>query len=93
MTVNPSTVRVDMICENTTTISNGAEKVHQAILLADKSKNDGMFYDADPSGGLGIQFKMNRESLFKAGKKYYVCLLYTSPSPRDGLLSRMPSSA
>src|SRR5665647_434201 len=25
----------------------------------------------------------------KAGK---ICLLYTSPSPRDGLLSRMPSS-
>ena len=23
----------------------------------------------------------------------YCCLLYTSPSPRDGLLSRMPSSA
>ena len=23
----------------------------------------------------------------------YTCLLYTSPSPRDGLLSRMPSSA
>ena len=23
----------------------------------------------------------------------YGCLLYTSPSPRDGLLSRMPSSA
>ena len=22
-----------------------------------------------------------------------ICLLYTSPSPRDGLLSRMPSSA
>src|SRR5680860_1001056 len=26
---------------------------------------------------------------FRAG----TCLLYTSPSPRDGLLSRMPSSA
>ena len=25
--------------------------------------------------------------------KTYTCLLYTSPSPRDGLLSRMPSSA
>ena len=25
--------------------------------------------------------------------QYYACLLYTSPSPRDGLLSRMPSSA
>ena len=24
---------------------------------------------------------------------YLYCLLYTSPSPRDGLLSRMPSSA
>ena len=31
-----------------------------------------------------------------AGKITFVswgCLLYTSPSPRDGLLSRMPSSA
>ena len=25
--------------------------------------------------------------------KSMACLLYTSPSPRDGLLSRMPSSA
>ena len=24
---------------------------------------------------------------------FHTCLLYTSPSPRDGLLSRMPSSA
>ena len=28
-----------------------------------------------------------------AGSPSYFCLLYTSPSPRDGLLSRMPSSA
>ena len=27
------------------------------------------------------------------GDQYQACLLYTSPSPRDGLLSRMPSSA
>mgnify|MGYP003303730670 CR=1 FL=1 len=26
-------------------------------------------------------------------RQYLSCLLYTSPSPRDGLLSRMPSSA
>mgnify|MGYP003318932036 CR=1 FL=1 len=26
-------------------------------------------------------------------EEFEVCLLYTSPSPRDGLLSRMPSSA
>ena len=49
-----------------------------------------------------------REAHFSTSKKYlfltasgnvlypklvYRCLLYTSPSPRDGLLSRMPSSA
>ena len=27
------------------------------------------------------------------GPGYYTCLLYTSPSPRDATLSRMPSSA
>ena len=31
---------------------------------------------------------------FRLGNyRVYFCLLYTSPSPRDGLLSRMPSSA
>src|SRR5665647_3573953 len=30
--------------------------------------------------------------VYNAGIKVYPCLLYTSPSPRDGLLSRMPSS-
>ena len=35
-------------------------------------------------------------TLFKLDNIYIellACLLYTSPSPRDGLLSRMPSSA
>ena len=30
---------------------------------------------------------------FAKALKATICLLYTSPSPRDGLLSRMPSSA
>ena len=30
---------------------------------------------------------------FIVGMIWNDCLLYTSPSPRDGLLSRMPSSA
>ena len=30
---------------------------------------------------------------FKVNEMSSICLLYTSPSPRDGLLSRMPSSA
>ena len=36
---------------------------------------------------LSAVMKYNRHNQSKA------CLLYTSPSPRDGLLSRMPSSA
>ena len=32
-------------------------------------------------------------ALKTADAGYLTCLLYTSPSPRDGLLSRMPSSA
>ena len=34
----------------------------------------------------GLDSLVNRE-------KRYICLLYTSPSPRDATLSRMPSSA
>eukprot|EP01016_Furgasonia_blochmanni_P015457 TRINITY_DN18440_c0_g1_i1.p3 TRINITY_DN18440_c0_g1~~TRINITY_DN18440_c0_g1_i1.p3 ORF type:complete len:121 (-),score=44.90 TRINITY_DN18440_c0_g1_i1:7-327(-) len=33
------------------------------------------------------------KDLFEDLKRHKACLLYTSPSPRDGLLSRMPSSA
>ena len=33
------------------------------------------------------------ERVHKAGGQVYICLLYTSPSPRDATLSRMPSSA
>ena len=58
----------------------------------------GISFDTDPAGfiktaldvatdaGLGIDLHVD-ETLDPA------CLLYTSPSPRDGLLSRMPSSA
>ena len=39
--------------------------------------------------------KCGRSKQKKDAKRKYpkCCLLYTSPSPRDGLLSRMPSSA
>ena len=38
---------------------------------------------------------MTEDRMFRAGQLHstYTCLLYTSPSPRDGLLARMPSSA
>ena len=41
-------------------------------------------------------FLLEEDSCFKISfftPTSEICLLYTSPSPRDGLLSRMPSSA
>ena len=40
---------------------------------------------------LAEQTAVDEEKYEKA--QLMLCLLYTSPSPRDGLLSRMPSSA
>ena len=37
--------------------------------------------------------RAHRRAKHPDGQKLTPCLLYTSPSPRDGLLSRMPSSA
>ena len=40
-----------------------------------------------------VLLHIHKECLKKHPELYISCLLYTSPSPRDGLLSRMPSSA
>ena len=40
----------------------------------------------------GVAF-MGMGLTMASARQLNVCLLYTSPSPRDGLLSRMPSSA
>ena len=37
--------------------------------------------------------RLGLDVLIEDGAGINSCLLYTSPSPRDGLLSRMPSSA
>ena len=44
-------------------------------------------------GGMELNYKTRPKSMKKLQVASAVCLLYTSPSPRDGLLSRMPSSA
>ena len=40
-----------------------------------------------------MQIKQIMQDYFSKAAPKKDCLLYTSPSPRDGLLSRMPSSA
>ena len=48
---------------------------------------------ANPKRQAIVGFKSMYYRTIAAGDSYNDCLLYTSPSPRDGLLSRMPSSA
>ena len=52
----------------------------------DGYKSNQYFMDGDAITG-------NGDLLYMQVAYDEVCLLYTSPSPRDGLLSRMPSSA
>ena len=42
---------------------------------------------------LGVWHVEDEDQLLEHISNTTGCLLYTSPSPRDGLLSRMPSSA
>ena len=52
--------------------------------------NNGPKLSIDFKGGTLIAVKYNKPVNINDFRN---CLLYTSPSPRDGLLSRMPSSA
>ena len=53
-----------------------------------KAKEDGKIYKFSPQ----VVGQKNDYATF-ASIKEKICLLYTSPSPRDGATSRMPSSA
>ena len=65
-------------------------------LVAFASQNQNYLYDL--SNGRRIAIPDRSDAVATPDGRYmtvpsYYCLLYTSPSPRDGLLSRMPSSA
>ena len=49
--------------------------------------------DTAPLQAQSINTSETPEDFQQEFGQIYSCLLYTSPSPRDGLLSRMPSSA
>ena len=52
----------------------------------------GQGFMAEATADGNLQFKNEHRAYYKQTDPNS-CLLYTSPSPRDGLLSRMPSSA
>ena len=77
-----------------TTVKNALRFAAKHGLLEIRSHHNGRggqltndYYMLDPGGAEPSQATHGRVAQDPA------CLLYTSPSPRDGLLSRMPSSA
>ena len=65
------------------------DKQNNPIIIDWKSKVTASF------NSFQVQYLKDFAATHKLKGQYntYICLLYTSPSPRDGLLSRMPSSA
>ena len=55
--------------------------------------NKGMLVHSDADINSTSEAQILRDQFLKNYKDPYLCLLYTSPSPRDATLSRMPSSA
>ena len=68
-------------------IKNLKHRYFRAIDMADFDLLDGVFAENITIDYRGGTYRWESEG------KNTICLLYTSPSPRDGLLSRMPSSA
>ena len=63
------------------------KKGFQGMVITDHDTYNGYRYWKE-----NIKGKKHTDFVVLKGIEYD-CLLYTSPSPRDGLLSRMPSSA
>ena len=55
--------------------------------------NDYMYHHRFDFSSVNYVHDNINENLSDCKPNSAICLLYTSPSPRDGLLSRMPSSA
>ena len=63
-------------------------------LIPDDGEDDWQdVYHSNPALPVAPALPLNEDDYIYIGSDDDLCLLYTSPSPRDGLLSRMPSSA
>ena len=87
---------------STPSLSAPSQETVTATLMAAKKAKGMSFADLESALGLDEvwiaslfygQATASKEEAEKLAELLSLCLLYTSPSPRDGLLSRMPSSA
>ena len=79
-------------------IHSTAKKAIEAVKMPYQSI--GIRIKVQPAGCNGHTYAMEwcymkerGDHILEAPKRIYICLLYTSPSPRDKRQSRMPSSA
>ena len=107
LVVDVDTGRCDQFVEQRVVIREAVIELGVIGLVANVDRADEV--DTDPSAFIGDDAELQRarqalrvlvdtrEACVAVsesnGSKPQRCLLYTSPSPRDGLLSRMPSSA
>ena len=68
-----------------------ADEEHLVTYVGGTVCNDRLYRDENYKSKMWKKYGMLCSE--QEGCAFYTCLLYTSPSPRDGLLSRMPSSA
>ena len=81
---------------NTVCGTTGWLDSYDSICEAFSDNQSAFLYASNFSIGVNLFFAINEKlaSLMKGYNDYNIsCLLYTSPSPRDATLSRMPSSA
>ena len=78
--------------ERTLLLSQRVDKAFSSI-ITDSSRLQHKLFFTDESLSADMDPEHEEIEGNKTGIDLWGCLLYTSPSPRDGLLSRMPSSA
>ena len=75
------------------------QRLNKRIIITSFASNvarmETAFYCAEKTGRQIALVGRSMHRIYKAARQcgYLTCLLYTSPSPRDATLSRMPSSA
>ena len=90
MAIATRTLR-DTVVEASGGASGG--KVTIIVNFDDNTTANSNILDASGLSGHANGAKLDITRIWWALVQGTACLLYTSPSPRDGLLSRMPSSA
>ena len=74
---------------------NKNEKIDEIEVIPNEVVEIYLLETLDESRGFCLDIKgyKSNANIDNGLQAHTCCLLYTSPSPRDGLLSRMPSSA